>query len=378
MLIAHISDSHLGASPYGLPEREKDFYEAFEEAIEIIIKEHVDAVVHSGDLFDVPRPPGQALLEFLDGLKRLTNAGIKAFFTLGEHDISRIADRPSAFLFSTIGLADYIGDGVPREYNGITFIGFHKHRRTELTSLKGKLEAAGRAIKDRKGVLVLHQALLEFHRYAGEISEADLPSGFTYYAMGHLHDKGDKRLANGAIVAYPGSLEATSVEGIKDSEKGFYFVDLSKDEPSLQWVKLKSVRPRISYSLTYEELQNDVEQILNRITSLEKRPLVKVEVRVNGSEEEMARALVGKIARAALYCEPEITEVGEPSPITINRPADVTEEIYRIASQVLKNEEMAKFALEELLPRLSGGGSKEAADLMWELYTRRLKRADDQ
>ncbi len=38
----HLSDTHLGYKEYMMDERENDFYESFNEAIDIGLNEHVD------------------------------------------------------------------------------------------------------------------------------------------------------------------------------------------------------------------------------------------------------------------------------------------------------------------------------------------------
>ncbi len=47
MLFSHISDSHLGLIQYGSEERENDVYDAFHQAINISIKDHVDFLILS-------------------------------------------------------------------------------------------------------------------------------------------------------------------------------------------------------------------------------------------------------------------------------------------------------------------------------------------
>jgi len=76
MKFAHLADNHLGYRQYNLQEREKDFYNNFVEVIDKIIEERVDFVVHSGDLFEFPKPPIEALLTVLEGLRRLKDRGI--------------------------------------------------------------------------------------------------------------------------------------------------------------------------------------------------------------------------------------------------------------------------------------------------------------
>ena len=61
MLFSHISDTHLGLVQYGSEERAQDVYDAFNQSIDISIKDHVDFVIFAGDIFHVPNPNGTAI-----------------------------------------------------------------------------------------------------------------------------------------------------------------------------------------------------------------------------------------------------------------------------------------------------------------------------
>src|SRR2546425_12568611 len=99
MLFSHISDKHLGVGQYHSEEREEDVYLAFNQAVNVSIKDHVDFVVFAGDIFHVPNPSGKAIVVLANALKRLKENNIDSFFVLGEHDISR--DRKSTRLNSS-------------------------------------------------------------------------------------------------------------------------------------------------------------------------------------------------------------------------------------------------------------------------------------
>ncbi len=369
MLFGHISDTHLGASPYSLQDREKDFYESFDEAIETMIRDHVDAVIHSGDVFDSPKPGGSAMVVLLKGFRRLADAGIRVFFTLGEHDISRIPGIPSPMLFSEMGLATFVGDGLQHEFNGITVIGFHKHRRSEIDSLRSKLAQLDRAALNGKKVLVLHQGLTEFHEFAGEITQQDLPRSFDYYAMGHLHDR-NQALFDGfkGPVCYPGSTEATSVEGIREREKGFYIVDLSGETASPQWIRLKSVRPQFSLDFKYESMEKEVLKAASMIQDLSKRPMLSVTVSGKNIDRDRVSAELRQLCSISLYCQQTVNDESVYSRELQGKPADIDREIMEIATRVLGSSEAASFAINELLPALGDKDSDEAADLLWSAF----------
>ena len=62
MRVAAIGDAHLGRSYYpfttdsGINQREFDFEQSFEAAVELALAQHPDLVIWLGDVFDHPRP----------------------------------------------------------------------------------------------------------------------------------------------------------------------------------------------------------------------------------------------------------------------------------------------------------------------------------
>ena len=86
MRFAHLADSHLGYRQYGLIDRETDFYRVFESTVDKIIESDVDFVIHSGDLFENPRPTPRAILEFQNSFLRLKEENIPVYAIAGNHD----------------------------------------------------------------------------------------------------------------------------------------------------------------------------------------------------------------------------------------------------------------------------------------------------
>ena len=129
-------------------------------------------------------------------------------------------------------------------------------------------------------MLVLHQALEHLLPIAYEISLAELPKSFNYYAMGHIHSHHVIPYGKG-VLSYPGSTEVLSVDEIKHiDDKGFNIVDLSGDEPTIHRIRIESVRPQFRYKSSAEELLALAEKIRKEIVNAKalKKPLIHVEV----------------------------------------------------------------------------------------------------
>lgn len=372
MLIGHLSDTHLGAMPYNLKEREDDFYEAFDEAIQTMVKDHVDAVIHAGDIFDIPKPGGTALVKFLNGLKLLKENQIKFFFTMGEHDISRLPGIPSPFLFERIDLATYIGDGKPHAYRDLTIVGYHKHRKTEIDDLRQKLNSLNLEAVEAGGkkVLVLHQGMLEFHKYAGELVSSDLPKNFDYYAMGHLHDHFQNTFDGfDGPVCYPGSTDATSSEGIHEYKKGFYITDISGEEAKPEWIQIKSLRQEFAPEFSYKRLEEDVSILAEKVGGLAKKAILSI--KVQGEEIDSARvtSVLKALADHVLYYVWQPVEEGVAGGKDFTeRPSDIEGQMLSMATTITGSSAAGSFGVTELLPLLAENRVDEATDLLWSAF----------
>ncbi|HIE46759.1 MAG TPA: exonuclease SbcCD subunit D [Nitrosopumilus sp.] len=371
MLFSHISDTHLGLVQYGSEEREQDVYDSFNQSIDTSIKDHVDFVIFAGDIFHVPNPNGTAIVQMGNGLKRLKQNNIDSFFILGEHDISRIRTTPIPYVYHNLNFSKYIGNGKPFEYKDVLIAGFNKIRKPEIPQYEEKFSAIDKAVQEHSGhkILVLHQGVTEFNKFAGEIQSTDLPKNFTYYAMGHLHDKDIKQFnhLNGPIV-YPGSIESTTSEGIKEAHKGFFEVDISGNEANTNWIELET-RPQFSFKTDYEELSKTIDMVSQKIVDSRKKPIVEVKIQGEKIEIDHIQAQIARLNSLVLRCFWRIsTKQVSDSSVFLNRPNVIDDEMFRLSVDALGSEESAKFAIKELLPILVSGEIKEASQIIYENF----------
>lgn len=84
--ILHVSDTHLGKRQYGSDTRRDDMAKAFDQAIEIAVDENVDAVIHTGDLFDSRTPSLPEVTRCIQTLRKLDEADIPFYGIVGNHD----------------------------------------------------------------------------------------------------------------------------------------------------------------------------------------------------------------------------------------------------------------------------------------------------
>ncbi len=284
LLIAHMADTHLGLRQYGLLWREEDFYARFREAVEKAVREGVDAILISGDLFDRARPPISALRAAKDALTLPKSKGVPVLAVLGEHDIPKAKDLPPHFV-----LEEYVkvlGTGttplsVKVSVEGREFcIAGISHR--PLTSrgrerLKELMSKASREVC-RDSVLMMHQNIVNVFRLEPGIDINEIPKTFKYVAMGHLH----KRWVSDTQpkVAYPGSLEIVKADEIEEwrrNGKGFYLVDLSGDEASVERVDV-DVTPQDVLRTEFPNHRRDSAIAIEELAKLNRRSILHVKV----------------------------------------------------------------------------------------------------
>ncbi len=373
MLFSHISDIHLGLVQYNSEERELDIYDAFHQAIDISIKDHVDFVIFAGDIFHIPTPSGTAIIHMANALKLLKQNNIDSFFILGEHDISRIRGTPIPYVFHNLEFSKYIGQGEPVYYKDLLLVGFDKIRRSEMSSFEKRFEEIDDIAKKHQGhrILVMHQGINEINKFAGELNSTDLPKNFTYYAMGHLHDHVVKNFNHlGGPVAYPGSIELTNSEGIKETKKGFYQVDISSTEAEPSWIELNT-RPQFSIKTTSTDISKTIDEVFEKIKSNLKKPIVELKIESENAEQEIIQAQISRLIPHTLHCSWKLVQKQDSdSSVLSDRPARIDEELFKLAVNSLKSEKLASFAVKDLLPILSTSQIEQANQLIIENFER--------
>jgi len=236
---------------------------------------------------------------------------------------------------------------------GINFIGFNKHRKSEIDLLRNKLSELKQ--NHGKNVLVLHQGLTEFNKYAGEIQISDLPTWFDYYAMGHIHEPGTKKFADlKGPVSYAGSVEASA---------GFNVVDLSGDEAKVERVNLETARKIFKFEIKYDELQKQVERILKEISGLRKKPVVTVVVSGKNISRVIVSSALRPVNEASLMLQVKFEEE-ETKGLMGEKPSDLKTEMLKQAERILGK--VGVFAIEELLPLADD--SEAMANRLWEAF----------
>ncbi len=272
MKLLHFSDTHLGFSEYtridpetGINQREHDFYDAWNRIIQEILTRKPDVVVHSGDLFHTSRPSNRAIRSALEGIQKISQAGIPSVIISGNHSTPRI--RATGSIFESIALFDNVYAAYQGKYERYR-IGEADFHCIPHCSMSEELDQAFNSVEFKNAkynVLVTHAAWSGKQTFSmGEFNEQRIsdPSKnydlqFDYIALGHYH----KYLHVTDTAVYSGSTERTSFNEAAHTT-GFVMVDLKTNEheyietPSREMVKHPLIDCReLSLRDIYEKLE---------------------------------------------------------------------------------------------------------------------------
>lgn len=308
----HISDIHLGIRRYGLEERTRDFFYAWNDCLQrYAIGEGVDFVLIGGDLFDRRQIDPQAANHAILGLEKLKAAGIPAFAIEGNHD-QRETGSDFSWLRSLSqwrflkllepvhrdGVVEYrIWDEDRREggyidCKDVRIFGSRWYGVTTSNVIPQLCEAIRPHLReDGYNVMMLHTEVEgQLNRPVPSVSTGrllQLRDCVQYLALGHIH----KNFVVDGWAFNPGSLEATTVDEYHE-RRGAYLVELRDGKVYAELVSGYRQRPFIfdTFDLSgyldpeqaSQQLQKHLLEVCSR-NNFEYPPIVEITIegRVN-------------------------------------------------------------------------------------------------
>lgn len=213
--ILHVSDTHLGKRQYGSDIRRADFADAFEQAIDVALGEHpshdtdpVDAVIHTGDLFDRRTPPLPEVRNCIRILRKLEAADVPFYGIVGNHE--RKMDDQWLDLIAETRTAKRLGPS-PTMVGDVALYGIDSVTKPAWNTTDFALEASD---EDAFRLLCMHQLLhppvpdiMADHPTTETIDKAEID--IDALALGDYHET-EEAVVDGVDVWYPGSTERCS------------------------------------------------------------------------------------------------------------------------------------------------------------------------
>jgi len=290
--ILHFSDTHLGYNDLdildenNINQREADFYDAFTQVVNQIIKIKPDFIIHTGDLFHRSSPSNRAITFALEQFKIIDDLDIPFILIAGNHSTPRTnLSSPILKIFENF---KNVYASYSQEYKKIEFddVVFHTlpHMNDDSIALD-QIELCESSIDTRKKNIMMMHCTVGAWYLMNEYGEWVYPSDkeyifekMNYVALGHWHGfgavsiKGTKEKYEN--VFYSGSLERTSLND-KRNEKGFVVLDIEDDLLNTLHVEYKQINIRpirvkeIDCSDYEQSIQNiDASDTLNAIVDV--------------------------------------------------------------------------------------------------------------
>lgn len=368
MIIAHLSDLHLGFRAHGRVERgadmrERDVAAAFERAVQEVVRLKPEAVVVAGDVFDRPDPPASAVVALARGLETLRASlpETKVFMVAGPRDTSRRGGEPGALAVLDTFQNVEAATGLTRSVL-IEGLGLHA------------CLVPYRAVRRHQPVIPdpdprMKWNVLIMHAEAGRGSDGGVrvdPAEWDYVALGgeHRHTKLSDR------VRYPGSLERVALDPWDEAadEKGFLTVDLATGKVSFHAIPGRPVvalAPVKVVTADPERVRRKVHEVLTEVPGGIANKIVRI--RLQGAVPSDLLALQGEPLRAfrgeALHLAIEAgKDINVPSEAwrPVDAPALVRDAVLAELKRDGTDDAEAARLVAQVIPDLSEGHEETA------------------
>jgi DNA repair exonuclease SbcCD nuclease subunit len=273
-----MADIHLGNRQYGSEERQMDFAQAFLNAIKYAVKEKVDFILISGDLFHKKTEMDPVtLLQASKVLEIPKKADIPVIAIEGNHDSTYFRENYSwmdylAINGLIINLKPSFNDGIVLEewdgekgayidLNGVRIYGMKYYGSITERIMDEYLK------KIKPGEFTIFMAHIGVEGYVNNMYGC-IPSSklhrlskkVDYIALGHVH----KSFVERDLIFNPGSLEVCDVTEL-DFERGMFLVDVM-DKVKYSLVR-NFHRPRKFLTLKYRMKSADLKDFKHFIES---------------------------------------------------------------------------------------------------------------
>ena len=340
----HCSDLHIDSPFKGFSSVEnslvealrKSTYQAFQNIVELALKEKVDAVLIAGDIYDGAEKSLEAQLKFRHGLQKLSDKGIDTFIVHGNHDPldgwSNSLEWPErVHIFSGAQM-----ECLPVERNGVVKAHVYgiSYPKRDVTENLAKKFSRGNGEGFAIGLLHSNVGSQSGHDNYAPCSMDDLIAAkMDYWALGHIHRFRILRESNPAVV-YSGNSQARHMR--ESGEKGCCLITLNENaDPLIQFIPVDAVRyiqgeVDLSGTITLEEVIHAVRSKCEYFSDQTKQRDVFIDLSLKGrtqvhSELQRGDALQGLQGEIRTYFQ------GRTPSIWLNLKLD-TAGIYDVES----------------------------------------------
>ena len=290
---AHMADIHIGAHK---DKRLIDLeIEAFNESIDVCIKEEVKFIIIAGDFFDKPVPELEQVRKIIKKLIGLSELNIPVYVVYGSHDKWGSQDSIIELLEAAKLIIRIYN---PKSVDGKIRLEMHQDKETGvklagISARKVGLEKAYFEKLDREHlenqdglkIFVFHSGIEEFKpgflKGAMDMECIPInwfPKGFDYYAGGHIHKRDEFNIQNYQNIIFPGPLfigwgtkDYTDVS--KGEKRGFYIVSCENNkiiENGIKFIEMNKIEGKfIEFDVTGKRAKQVNEEINKKLEEVD-------------------------------------------------------------------------------------------------------------
>jgi DNA repair exonuclease SbcCD nuclease subunit len=285
----HTSDLHIGGTFKGLSHLPNHLLKIIQDApmkalvniVDNAIKNEIDFLLISGDVFDNPYPSPKHQYLFVKQMERLNENKIKVYICKGNHDgnIGRwlSLEMPiNVYIFRDDEVNEYIFE---KDGNKIASIqGFSYSSNSNFNRMANNFR---RNTDVHYNIALYHGSKEGDNTHAPyapfSISEL-LNKHFDYWALGHIHKC--TILCNDPFIIYPGSPQGLSIK--ETGIKGSYLVQFKENQTNVEFIKTNAIswvkeQIKIDENNTLREITTKIEFLRADILLKEKMSLVEIE-----------------------------------------------------------------------------------------------------
>ena len=349
---AHLADLHLGAF------REKKLTQlnllTFQKAINKIIEEKVEFVLFAGDIFNNAMPPIELVEKVVIELMKLKTNNIPLFIIGGSHDYSP-SGKSFLTLLESVGVFTDVCKYKFVDKNKIE-LNLTKHKNIILSGVLGKRNGLDKNIytnissnsltKDNFNIFMFHTTLNDFKpdflkSVKTEVTTSYLPSGFDYYAGGHVHTHMQGKYSKG-ILSYPGPLFPNNFSELKRETPSFNLCefDFETRETKIKRIFIKTyskefIKIEIN-NLNPIEAKQKIEENLEKIDYKDKILLIEISGVIEGKISDInLNQIIANCYENGVYHILKNTYKLTSSNIVLPK-IDISEDILNIEEEIIQ------------------------------------------
>jgi DNA repair exonuclease SbcCD nuclease subunit len=303
-----ISDLHLGLSTFGatnpingLNTRAEDGLNALNEVYDYAIKNKINYVLCSGDVFNTKSPSQNVINALFKILKKGSDSNINTYILSGNHDNSAFFERATSLdLLSLIDMSNVFatrGD-IYKDYGDFQIISpNYWHTAEELEVILNDL--AKQADWNRPVILVAHLELAgSLPAFTESLQTVPLEMlikyPFTFCQLGHIHT--DKIFHKDPLTFYVGSLVKCSFTE-ENNHSGFIVIDFDKKVNSFKRIPVNCLK-MLTIKGTPKEIFNQLEE---KIPEDFKNTIVRIMADETSGQTTDEKFLKDKFAKSFKY-----------------------------------------------------------------------------